>query len=242
MNVRTPLSACRAARLPADELAALAPLRAKGGVRVIPGEPSWVTWDGDRPDVVAALVTVPGVELFEPRDGRWFRPGAQMPAFDVPPAEEPVVLDRAVVPAAFTAVEPGDQPVRRVPLALVRCERPRPATALRCAVAALRPWADRALTAEIAGVKAARCGDVAWLLGGSLPVIPGAERFWGERVLVPLGWRPDPDWPEATLREAAAVGPDELLVLTPGAAEAISTDAFKLLTRGTVRRAVRETG
>jgi hypothetical protein len=208
-----------------------------GGVRVVPGDPAWVTWDGARPDAIAALLTVPGAELYEPRDGRWFRPGGHLPAFDVPPAGEAVGLDRAVVPATFVPVEPAAAELRKVRLALVRCERPRPTTALRCSVAALQAWTDTATAAEIAAVRAARCGAVAWLRGDRLPAVAASERFWGDRVLLPLGWRADPDWPESALREAANVGPDELLVLTADGAEAIPADAFRPLTRAAVRRA-----
>ena len=237
MNPRHPLDACRAARLPLAGLAALAPLRAAGGVRVIGGDPAWVTWDGPRPDVVAAFLTVPGTELFEPRDGRWFRSGDRLPAFDVPPPGDPVLLDRAVIPGPFAEKEPGDRELKRVPLRLVRSDTPRPTSAARCSLTALQIWADAATSTEIGVVKAARCGDVVWLLGSRLPALSGGERFWGDRVLIPLGFRPEPDWPEAALREAANVGPDELLVLTEPGSEAIPTDAFRPLTRGSIRRA-----
>jgi hypothetical protein len=236
MKTKHPLAACRAARLPAAGLTLLAPLRASGGVQVITGEPAWVTWDGDRPDVLAAVVAVPGAELFEPRDGRWFRPGGHLPAFGLPAQGEPAPLDRAVVPAPLAPTEADPREFSRVPLRLVRCERERPATAVRCSVAALQAWADVATTAEITAVRAARSGDVAWLLGTKLPVLAGAERFWGERVLIPLGFRAEPDWPESALREAANVGPDELLVLTETGTEAIPADAFRVLTRGAIRR------
>ncbi|HKB00802.1 MAG TPA: hypothetical protein VKD90_01220 [Gemmataceae bacterium] len=232
-----PLDGCRAARVPATGLEALAPLRARGGVRVVDGDPAWVTWDGDRPDVVAALVAIPGAELFEPRDGHWFRPAARLPAFDLPPAGVPVPLERAVVPASEVPTEPADREPRRVPLRLVRSDMPHPASALRCPIGALKGWADTATTAEIAAVNAARKGDVAWLLGSRLPALARAERFWGARVLIPLGFRADPDWPESALREAAGVGPDEILVLTEDGSEAIPGDAFKSLTRAAIRRA-----
>jgi hypothetical protein len=237
MKPRHPLDDCRAARLPLAVLAVLAPLRAAGGVRVVGADPTWVTWDAPRPDVVAALLAVPGVELFEPRGGRWFRTGDRLPAFDVPPPGESVPLDRLVVPGPFAAAEPGNRELKRVPLRLVRSAMPRPTSAVRCSLAALVAWADAATTAEITAVKAARCGDTAWLLGSRLPALPGAERFCGDRVLIPLGFRADPDWPEAALREAANVGPDELLVLTEEETEAIPVDAFRPLTRGSIRRA-----
>jgi len=238
MKEHHPLKACRAARLPAAGLEALAPLRAQGGVRVIAGDPVWVTWDNERADVLAALLAVPGCELFEPRDGRWFRPGDRLPAFDVPPPGAAVPLDRAVVPAPFVPTEPPAREHGRVPLTIVRCDVPRPTTAMRCPVTALQAWADTAPTAEISAVKAARCGDVAWLLGSKLPAIPGAERFWGDRVLIPLGFRSNPDWPEPALREAAQVGSNEILVLMENAAEAIPVNAFRPLTRAAIRRAL----
>jgi MoxR-vWA-beta-propeller ternary system domain bpX2 len=242
MSKPQPLSACRAARVPTAGLESLAPLRAKGGVRVIAGDVAWVSWENDRPDVVSALLTVPGVELFEPREGRWFRPCNQLPAFDVPPAGESVALDRIIVPATLTPIDPDGREQRRVPLKLVRSEVAKPTSAIRCQVEALREWADSATASEIAAVKACRCGNVAWLLGKNLPAIAGAERFWGERVLIPLGYRAEPDWPESALREATGAGPDEVLVLAENGSEALPTDAFRPLTRAAIRHALRANG
>jgi len=239
MNKPYQLNTCRAARVPARGLAALAPLRAKGGVHVVMDKAtSWVTWDGDRRDLIDTLLTVPGVEWFESRDGRWFGLGTHLPVFDLPPGGESIPLSRALVPAAFAATETESREPAGVPLRLVRSEAPHPATALRCRVEALRSWADKATTIEITRVKAARRGDVAWLLGHVLPAIPGATRFWGERVLVPLGFRADPDWPESALREAAGVRDEEILVLAGQGAEAIPAPAFRPLTRGALRRAI----
>src|SRR5262249_51892467 len=107
----------------------------------------------------------------------------------------------------------------------------------RCQIEFLRAWANSATTLEIAAVRGSRCGNVAWLLGKNLPAIAGAQRFWGERVLIPLGYRPDPDWPEPALREASGGGPDEILVLAESGSEAIPPDAFRPLTRAAIRRA-----
>jgi hypothetical protein len=221
-------------------LESLAALRAKGGVRVIPGDAAWVTWEHDRPDVISAVLAVPGAELFEPREGRWFRPDDHLPAFDVPPTGELVALERVVVPAALTPTEPDGREHRRVPLTLVRSEVVKPTSAIRCRVDFLREWADSATTAEITGVKASRCGDVAWLLGKNFLAIAGAERFWGDRVLIPLGFRTEPDWPESALREATGVGPGEILVLTESGSEALPADAFRPLTRAAIRRLLLE--
>src|SRR5262249_62390718 len=61
MNKPYQLNTCRAARVPARGLAALAPLRAKGGVHVVMDRATaWVTWDGDARDLLDTLLTLPG--------------------------------------------------------------------------------------------------------------------------------------------------------------------------------------
>ena len=76
------------------------------------------------------------------------------------------------------------------------------------------------------------------LLGGRLPAVPG-ERFWGDRVLVPAGFRPEPDLPPYVLRSACDVAENELLLLDLAGAAAIRDDAFEPLTRAGVRLANR---
>ena len=50
----------------------------------------------------------------------------------------------------------------------------------------LAQWADAATSARIAAIQAARAGNQVLLLGRELPLLPGGERLWGERVLAPL--------------------------------------------------------
>lgn len=238
MSERQPLNACRAARVGIDGLAALAPYRQKRGVRIVLGEFAWVEWDEERPDIVAALFAVPGVEFFERRGNQWFRPGHQLPIAETASPGDGIPIDRAILPAAFEPVLPDSRETRRVPLTLVRSDIPRSTSAMRCRIDSLRAWSDSATTSDISVVQAARCGMTAWLKGERLPAILDAERFWGERVWRPIGWRTEPDWPEAALREAAGVGPDEILVLTNDRAEAIPADAFRPLSRAAIRLAV----
>jgi hypothetical protein len=235
-----PLSAARAAQLPPAGLEALAPLRTRPGVTVIesPGH-AWVEWPPGDAEVVRHLLPVPGVRFFARRDDRWFPLGGSLPDFDRPPAGEAKSLDRAVIPAKVQPLPPPEQIGPPVPLRVVPDDRPRPTAALRTTTAALAEWAATATTAEMARLQAARSGDVVWLLGQGVPHLAG-ERFWGESVLVPLGFRPEPDWPPAALRECSGVAGDELLVLAPDAAEALPRSAFRPLTRAGARRAVTE--
>ena len=237
MTSRLPLSTCRAARVPLDGLRALAPLRAKRGVKIHVADHAWVEWETERPDVVAALLAVPGVVLLERRDGRWHSLGHHLPDPGPTNADEPISIDRAIVPAPIEAIASNPRESKRLPLQLVRSETPRLTTAIRCSIESLQPWADTATSADIESVHGIRCGSIAWLRGPKLPTIDEAERLWGEQVWRPNGWRTDPDWPEEALREAAGVGPNEILVLMYGRTEAIPLDAFRPLTRAAIRLA-----
>jgi hypothetical protein len=73
------------------------------------------------------------------------------------------------------------------------------------------------------------------LLGSRLPPISDAVRYWGEAVLVPLGYRPEPEVPPAALRAAAGAADEELLLLGEAGAELIPRGAFSPLTRAGVR-------
>jgi hypothetical protein len=236
-----PLDQVGCARIPADALSALAPLRREPGISVhLEGDRAWVRW---RPGCEAALrriVPIAGAELFVNRDGTWHRLGAALPAFDVP--EEVVLgeglrLDRAIVPAPFRAEPPDEAPPLPARLELVRDDRPRAATALRCPVAALARWAESATSHQFGGLMAARAGDVALLLGRPLPAIAGAERFCGAAVLVPLGNRPDPDLPDTALLAALGGSARELAILGPEGVEVVPRDAFRRLSRAGARLA-----
>jgi MoxR-vWA-beta-propeller ternary system domain bpX2 len=228
----------RAARLPPDGLAALAPVRCQPGVTIHTRGQTWVLWPADTTDVVRCLHPVAGVEFFEERDGRWYAFGRRLPSADGPPAGAGEPLDRVLFPTPLPVQPPPAELPSPVSVRLVRGGPARPATALRCRVADLARWSDAATTAELAAVRAARFGELALLLGRRLPHIANGERFWGERVLVPLGFRPEPDLPADVIRVACRVADEELLVLAADGAEAILESVFEPLTRAGLRRAI----
>jgi hypothetical protein len=228
------------ARLPAGALPRLAPLRARPDVRGLGrGEDLYVFFPTGDVDALALLLAVQGADLFALREGSWYQVGSLLPARGLPAPEEAAGLPRLLSPApvhpeSFAgAVEPA-------PLTLARDDRPRPTSALLCPLAALADWAEVATTHQLSALTAALGpGGVALVRGARLPALPGADRFWGERLLAPLGWRPEPALAEAVLLAALGAGPGELVVLRPGSAERVPAGALGPVSRAGVRLAVR---
>jgi hypothetical protein len=228
-----------AASMPVERLAALAPLRHLAGVQVkVTADLAWLFWEAGNDQVLRQVLPLTGAILYARRNGVWSRVGRHVPAFDVLEADDLVALSRVLIPE-LTRAEPTPEPEvtpRRV--TVTRDARPRPASALRCELRHLARWVDVAPTAEIAAVRGARLGDRVMLLGDRLPTVRRAERFWGTRLLTPLGYRPEPALPADALREALGVRDWELLVLSPSGGEAIPLDAFRPLTRAGLRLAL----
>ncbi len=230
------------ARIPASALRSLAGLRGNEGILVrLEGDSAWVAWEDGDDRVLRAILPAAGIELFERRGDAWHRPGQRLPAFGVSPVGEPIPLARAVIPAPFSAERPSGDPIRPSAIRLVRGGRPRPATAALCPMSEVGRWADSATSAELEAVRGAVCGDLALLIGSPPPPLPGAERYWGSRVLVPMGFETRPMLPERAIAEAMGGAVDEVIRLIPDGGgvivEAIPGEAFRPLTRAGVRLA-----
>jgi hypothetical protein len=236
-----PLDNVSCARLPADALQALAGLRCLPGLAVrLDGADAWLHWPPGEERVLRSLLPLPGVELYERRDGLWYRPGRHLPSFEVPAESGGQPLEHVLFPAPIEPEPPPALSLRPDRVRLARDGTARPATALRCGLAELARWADTATGPRLAALRAARCGASVLLLGRRLPPLPAGRRFWGERLLVPLGFRPEPALPEKTLLEALGVGAGELAVLDADGAEVVPEDVFGPLSRAAVRLAVGE--
>ena len=248
----------RCASIPEGALSALADLRREAGIRVmLSGGRAWVSWDdgpaseATRRILVERLLPLAGVEIFSRRDGRWHRPGERLPAFDLPIGESPggAPLDRVIVPEPVRIVPPGSDAPRTVSLRLVRDdrERARPAAAVRCRLADLAEWAERAPSAWIGSLSGAWCatagrdpGDAEVLVLGPplrLPSPRDALRFWGNDVLIPLGYRAVPELTDRALHGAVGAAIDELVVLDDEGPELIPRRAFRPLSRASIRLA-----
>ncbi len=251
----TPLHEVCRASLPRAALVALAGLRARSGVDItLEGERAWVSWPEGDEEVLRRVLPVSGVELYVRREGHWHRFGRHLPAFETVPEGEAQALDRVLFPAPVQPVPASTAGLRPVPLWLERDRRASRATAALCGLPELAAWADLVPSARLEKLRAAcRAGRVL-VLGERLP--PGGQRFWGDKVFVPLGYRPEPDLPESALRDALGAGQEELLLLNSAAcgladspakpqaaeAEAVPRAAFEPLTRAGLRLALRGGG
>jgi hypothetical protein len=248
-------------RIAIEDLRVLADLRGRVEIHVaVRGDQAWVFWEpgtAPLPDVlVRRLLPLPGVEMYTRRDGTWYRVGAHLPAFDVPMAEEAgsLPLERIVLPQPMTAIPPRGGAPGPLSLRLVRDSlcRPRPASGVLCSMARLASWAEDATTERLAALRAAWTAGPeggpdapeVLVLGDprALPAVPEGMRFWGVELLVPLGFRPDPELPEPALRCALGAGPDDLVLLLGQDHERIPRAAFRPLSRAAVRLARRGIG
>jgi hypothetical protein len=237
----TPLNGASLASLPRDSLAALAEVRDTPGVKVtFVGAFAWVSWTASNEAILRCLLPIRGACFYQMRDGIWHRPGCRLPSFNVPDLTLTQSLAQALTPAPVRPRLPDNASRQPLTLRLVRDNRPRGATALSGTSVDVARWADTATTAALASVRAAISGRLVLLVGRRLPGLPGAERFWGERVLVPLGFRPEPCWPESALVEALGLADDEMAILRESGATVVPGAALRPLTRASARLAARE--
>jgi hypothetical protein len=230
------------ARLSPESLPGLATVRTRPGVRVryVDGR-LWLWWSAGDVEVLKSVLPLPGVELFARREGLWFRTGRRLPSTDVPDDSAARPLSSVLTPAPVTPAEAAIAFERR-PLGIARDGRPRPATMLRCKLNDLARWAEAATTRQLEVLEAAHCGEDVLLRGERLPPLPGAERWWGSDVLIPLGFRPEPDLAGVVLRQALGLEPGEVALFSTGGAEVIPAGAFGPVTRAGIRLAARGRG
>jgi hypothetical protein len=233
-----PLHDVCCASLPAEALPALAELRAAPGLTVaLLGRRAWVRWESGDEQVLRRLLPVSGVELFVSRAGRWHRVGRHLPALAFPEHLEYRPLHQVLFPAPVLPMPPRPLELRPLGLALTADQCPRPATALECDVPALARWAETVPEVRLARLHAAHCRGRVLLRGERLPAVAAGRRYWGGSLLVPLGYRIEPNLPASAVRAALGLADEELLVLDEGRAEVVPRSAFEPLTRAQIRLA-----
>ena len=231
--------------MPAQELAALAEVRVVAGIEVYQeGEKAWVRWESDAERVLACLLAIPGVMLYAWRDGRWHRPGAVLPALDVPTHGKFRPLHEVLFPASvqpwIAKLNDPTRPWDHVRLGLLAYHRPRPTTAMLVSARDLLAWAETVPSARLSPLLAACTGQEVLLLGSRLPPILAGQRFWGQMVLLPLGTRLEPDLPERTVADALGLSDDHLLLVREAGEQIIPRPSFQPLHRAGLRRLAQE--
>ena len=247
----------RCASLRVDDLRVLADVRNRAEIRVlIAGDRAWVCWPAGLetgPGILAGrLLPLEGVELFTERGGRWYRLGEHLPALGVPfhGKENGVGLDRMLIPGKLSAQRPSGRLTESLGVDLVPEEREtiRLATAMRCSLRVLSVWAEQATSLQLSRLEGA-CRQAAagedreteaFVRGasGTLPLLRESVRYWGTDLLVPLGFRVDPELPEQVIRAVVGAGEADLVVLDEQGLELIARGAFEPLFRAGVLLAV----
>ncbi len=125
--------------------------------------------------------------------------------------------------------------------------QPQVAAAVSCRLAGLAEWAERETTARIAALTAVWIShsdgdpEVAEVLvlgpSGRLPTTRGDSRFWGVDLLIPIGFRVDPELSESAIRRVVGARPDDLVLLDNQGPELIPREAFQPLSRAAIRLA-----
>jgi MoxR-vWA-beta-propeller ternary system domain bpX2 len=210
----TPFPDVCLACFPRARLADLAEIRCVPGVRVaLAGDRAWVRFEAGDERVVRRVLPIAGVRLYRRRDGCWFPHGQFLPAFEVPENLDGQPLHQVLTPAPVQPVTAAQPVLRPVPLALVPDDRPRPTTAMTCDLADLAAWADTVPSVRLATLRAAYHQGRVLLLGQRLPLLASGERFWGVRVLVPVGQRLEPALPEGALGAALGLLADDFILV-----------------------------
>lgn len=226
----------RCACLPAALMPRLAPLRGRHGVEVALDQRSlWVRWAAGDDASPALLFAFPEIRLFLRKGDHWYDWRRAVPAFDVPESLRYRPLDQVVFPSQVVPIPADDGAIEPMPLTLVPDDTPRPAAAMICSLAAMRTWAEETPACVLVRYRAAMDGGRLFVLGKKLPWLDGGRRYWGTRVLVPLGLRPDPVLSEESLRRTVGVGASDLLVLNPDGCDVIAQDHFAPLSHAALR-------
>jgi hypothetical protein len=208
------------------------------------GDGLWLFWPAGQVEIARRVLALAGAEIFLQEKGILHRPGECLPVFHVPEATAARPLSALLFPSPVTARPAGPSTWEPFRLSLVHDGTPRAATALRLTVAELARWAEGATSHQFQGLQAARTsgcsgGGEVLLLGNRLPAISG-ERFWGRQVLLPLGYRVEPNLAEGVLVGALRLQVGEVALWTAGGIEFLPATAFGPITRAGARLAPAE--
>ncbi len=232
-------NAATEARIPTAELARLASLRDRADVRVRTADSwAWITWTTNGIDVIRALMPSPDATFYRIEGETRYRLGQLLPTVESPPLGNDRSLASLLIPEKPLALPVTDGPQSRAQWRIVRGGSVRPTTALVCHLHSLTPIAESATTAELAAIRGLFDANRAILFGANLPAVAGSTRFYGNDLLLPLGYCPEFDLPAKLLLESLGVTPGDKLMATEEFLEVIPADRAEPLTRAGLRLAI----
>jgi hypothetical protein len=235
--VSLPVDRASCCRIPRSSLGELGSLRAQDDVTVaLDGELAWIHFRQGNRAALERLLVVRESELYtRGEDGLWRRVGERLPCFEVKEGGRAL---RELLPLPPVVVMPAGQGLTgKVTPRLASSDEPRATTAMLCSLEALARWAETAPASEIAALRSARAGSLVLVLGAPPPAVTGSERFWGERILVPLGRRLEPELHEEELRAAAGAAPGDMILARETGFELVPESVLAPLSRASVRLA-----
>ncbi len=228
------------ARIPIATLGQLAALRCEPSLEAATArDECWLRWEAGRDWIAQVVLAIRGCRLYGKGSAGWQLWGSRLPTDEVPDSLEfrpmsAVLFPQKVQPISFNGVAWERTSIRLVPSDAVQ-----PTTAMQTNLRDLETWAANVPPVRLEKLQAARSGDQVLVLGKHLPWLEG-QRYWGRRVLAPLGMRCDPALSEADLRAAFAVSDNELLILQAEGWEAIPEEAFSSIRLAGLRHVLRE--
>ena len=234
----SPLSRVGAVLLPASGLPALSAFRTDRTIRVqTHADGFWVAWPSPIPGLTEALLAVVGSVGFREVEGEWYPLGSRLPRAGLPPSTAVLAPDRVIVPEGLDprGAAPEVRRIAPVGWSLVASDRPTTATALIADIGAVLAWVMTVSNRHLLGIRAASNDGKLLLLGPDLPLIPGCVRYSGERLLVPLGMRPEPNLSEEYYLLAAGVEAGDRLIAGETGLQRLADDALMPLTRAGLR-------
>jgi MoxR-vWA-beta-propeller ternary system domain bpX2 len=204
-----------AARIPSEDLDSLARFRDREDIQLAPdvgGNHLWVRWPIESFDVAMAVFGISRVELFRSSGLQWYRAGSRIPIdFSPPDHDRFCSIQRLLIPSKIEWDGPSGA-VRPMTLLLAPSDVRRATSAMKARASDLIAWAECTPRSRLASKLAAIEGEMVWLLGADLPWAPG-PRWWGDRILCPLGLEPVPRLSEEFFVQALGLADGESAVL-----------------------------
>lgn len=203
----------------------------------IEGERVWIKWNAGEVSVVDRLLPLNNVELFRNESGKWYKLGSKIPFPNVPTSTTFVSLSSVLFPDQIVWRSPDEITGSLKKIGLKQACSVQKTTALLCPFGTFVEWAENASSFEISRLSGVFCDDCVLVLGENVPPIPEGTRFYGESVLLPLGYQLDPELTDTEVRSLLDSSQDEIVLITADDAQLIAKSLINRLTRSAIRLA-----